>query len=224
MGHTNRSVQKFTRWAQAAATTWPEMGMGSAGPGHRWNWAGLADSSYSNNTGSFLHSSSTEVQKTHSLQMYRHHFRSKMCWNVSATSWKGFGGDPWAKPRWRAEESSSSTQHLRISRECLILWLQPKDNTPALSLRLQSTAQAGTESHFTFLDNLETNTQTQTYFGHSQTRSRPKEEGKKKSILLTPNWFYDSMVRHYSTSLNDTHDLILQKFPLFLGQSPNIIF
>lgn len=104
MGHTNRSVQKFTRWAQAAATTWPEMGMGSAGPGHRWNWAGLTDSSYSNSTGSFLHSNSTEVQKTHSLQMYRHHFRSKMCWNVSATSWKGFGGNPWAKPRWRAEE------------------------------------------------------------------------------------------------------------------------
>lgn len=87
---------------------------------------------------------------------------------------------------------------------------------------LQSAAQAGTESHFTFLNNSETNTQTQTYFGHSQTRSSPRRK-KKISILLTPNWFYDSMVRHYSTSLNDINDLILQKLPHFLGQSPNIL-
>lgn len=118
---------------------------------------------------------------------------------------------------------SSSTQHPGTSRECLVHWLQSKDNTLDCPCRLQSAAQAGTESHFTFLNNSETNTQTQTYFGHSQTKSGPRRR-KKRSILLTPNWFYDSMVRHYSISLSDIHDLILQKLPHFLGQSPNIIF
>lgn len=156
--------------------------------------------------------------------MYEGHFRSKMCWNASATSWKGFvGGNPEPSLSGEVRSGSSSTQHPGTSRECLVHWLQSKDNTLDCPYRLQSAAQAGTESHFTFLNNSETNTQTQTYFGHSQTKSGPRRR-KKRSILLTPNWFYDSMVRHYSISLGDIHDLILQKLPHFLGQSPNIIF
>lgn len=204
-------------------------------PGQNWEWEvlwlgtgeitpGLTDSSYNNNSGSSHHSNSTEVQKTHNLQMYEGHFRSKMCWNASATSWKGFvGGNPEPSLSGEVRSGSSSTQHPGTSRECLVHWLQSKDNTLDCPCRLQSAAQAGTESHFTFLNNSETNTQTQTYFGHSQTKSGPRRR-KKRSILLTPNWFYDSMVRHYSTSLSDIHDLILQKLPHFLGQSPNIIF
>lgn len=135
---------------------------------------------------------------------------------------RALGLQPWAKPWWRGEELQQHPAP-RDLRGMPAPWLQPKGNTPDCPCGLQSAAQAGTESHFTFLNNSETNTQTQTYFGHSQTRSGPRRR-RKTSILLTPNWFYDSMIRHYSASLNDIHDLILQKLPHFLGQSPNIIF
>lgn len=118
--------------------------------------------------------------------MYEGHFRSKMCWNASATSWKGFvGGNPEPSLSGEVRSGSSSTQHPGTSRECLVHWLQSKDNTLDCPCRLQSAAQAGTESHFTFLNNSETNTQTQTYFGHSQTKSGPRRRKKKIHSLNT---------------------------------------
>lgn len=159
-----------------------------------------------------------------SLQMYRHHFRSKMCWNVSATSWKGFGGNPWAKPRWRAEErlqQQPAPQNLQGIPDSLAAakgqhpWTVPED-----CRALPRQAQKAISHSWTIQKQILRLKRTLAIVRQGQGPRRRK----KKSILLTPNWFYDSMVRHYSTSLNDTHDLILQKFPLFLGQSPNIIF
>lgn len=174
--------------------------------------------------GVLITATALRCKKTHNLQMYEGHFRSKMCWNASATSWKGFvGGNPEPSLSGEVRSGSSSTQHPGTSRECLVHWLQSKDNALDCPCRLQSAAQAGTESHFTFLNNSETNTQTQTYFGHSQTKSGPRRR-KKRSILLTPNWIMSYHAVIESISLSDIHDLILQKLPHFLGQSPNIIF
>lgn len=160
MGHTNRSVQKFTRWAWAAAMTWPGMGMGSAAPGHRWNWTWTDWQQHNSTTGNSHHSNSTEVGKTHSSQMCGCHFRLKLCWNASATSWKGFGGVTLSHGEVRS--SSSSTQHHGSSRECLDLWLQPKDNSPGLSLWTAECCPGRHRKPLHILDNSETNTQTQT--------------------------------------------------------------
>lgn len=224
MGHTNRSVQKFTRWARAAAVTWPEPGMGSAVAGHRWDRAWTDWQRLQHHQWEFSSQQQHRGAKNTQLANVWGSLQIKNGLKCISYFMEGLWGvTPEPSLSGEVRSGSSSTQHPGTSKECLVPWLQPKDNTLDCPCGLQSAAQAGTESHFTFLNNSETNTQTQTYFGHSQTRSGPRRR-KKISTLLTPNWFYESMVRHYSTSLNDTHDLILQKLPHFLGQSPNLIF
>lgn len=132
MGHTNRSVQKFTRWAWAAAMTWPETGMG---PGHRWNqvwtdwqqpkqqhWVFSAQQQHWGGKTSQLANVWASLQIKNVLKCISH-FMERL-WGLTPEPY--LGGE--------VRSSSSSTQHHGTSRECLVLWLQPEDNTPGLSL------------------------------------------------------------------------------------------
>lgn len=190
-------------------------------PGQQWEWevldlgtgeigSGLTDSSTTTTLGALITATALSWEKLTACKCNGVTLDQKCAEMHQPLQGRVWGVSPEPELRGEVRSSSSSTQHHSTSREC--------QRTAALDC-----PQAGTESHFTFLNNSETNTQTQTYFGHSQRRSGPRRR-KQISILLTPNWFYDSVVRHYSTSLEDIHDLILQKLPHFLGQSPNIIF
>lgn len=91
---------------------------------------------------------------------------------------RALGAQPWANPRWRGEEQLQQHPAPWTSRECLVLGYSQRTTPLDCPCGLQSAAQAGTESHFTFLDNSEINTQTQTCFGHSRTRSGPRRRKK----------------------------------------------
>lgn len=131
-------------------------------PGQEWEWEvldlgtgetapGLTDSSTTAPLGM--------VGKTHSSQMCGCHFRLNLCWNASATSWKGFGGNP--EP-WRGEEqlqqhpapwelqgmpgslaAAKGQQPWTVPVDCRVLPRQPR-------------------KPLHILENSETNTQTQT--------------------------------------------------------------
>lgn len=80
-------------------------------------------------------------------------------------------------------------------------------------------------SHFMFLNNSNADTHhLKCILATRSDKVRTKNKEKKKSLVFAPNRFKDSPVRHYSSPLNDLHDLIFQRLTHFLVQSQNIIF
>lgn len=80
-------------------------------------------------------------------------------------------------------------------------------------------------SHFMFLNNSNVDTHHLKFILATRSdKVRTKNKEKKESLLFIPNRFNDSPVRHYSSPLNDLHDLIFQRLTHFLVQSQNVIF
>lgn len=80
-------------------------------------------------------------------------------------------------------------------------------------------------SHFMFLNNSNVDTHHLKFILATRSdKVRTKNKEKKESLLFIPNRFNDSPVRHYSSPLNDLHDLIFQRLTRFLVQSQNVIF
>lgn len=105
MGHTNRSVQKFTRWARAAAVTWPEPGMGSAVAGHSWDGAWTDWQRLQHHQWEFSSQQQHRGAKNTQLANVWRSLQIKNVLKCISYFMEGlWGGNPWAKPQWRGEE------------------------------------------------------------------------------------------------------------------------
>lgn len=246
MGNTNRSVQKFTRWAsvnQSAAISLPETEMEvlylhtCALALQVRIWPGLPYLQRLQQQSFCISVTPLKWKKTQNLQMYVSHFRSKMCWNA-VTSISAFmqglkrRGDN-TSPKLSEEAryctwppaAKSTMGSPAISSD--FLPLRPMSKVQHLWNILADCVQCCPGSHaksFHVLEQFKKKySVSNVLWPYSQTRSGPRRR-KKNPLLFTPNWFYDSIASHYSSSLNDIHDLILQRLPRFLLQSQNIIF